>query len=326
MKVTSTTVKLTSQDILDVVKEYVKVEGLTIQDIKIDELIKVYGSYKKGAQIPFEATIGIGSVKNNILNVKIFDFKVAKVGILRSVKNFALKSLLKDFEENGLSTDKDNIYIDLSLISKFVPFVNFKLDKVNIMKEALEVEVSDIVYAPEKETSEFSKKKEEEEVSQYKIYDSYNKVRENLGDKVPEKYKDIVEYALVLPDIGVLLWRLFKDKRVELKTKILVGSLIAYIASPIDVLPDFIPVIGKIDDVAIVFFAMNKIINEVPEEVILANWTGKENIIKLIKEGVAFISSVVGSQNVAKLIDYIKKLSAKVKNEEKKDEKRNYIY
>jgi uncharacterized membrane protein YkvA (DUF1232 family) len=122
------------------------------------------------------------------------------------------------------------------------------------------------------------------------------------------------------------LWRLFKDKRVELKTKVLVGGIIAYIASPIDLLPDFIPMIGKIDDVAVVFFAMNKIINEVPEEVILANWTGKEDIIKIVKEAVAFISKLVGGQNVAKLLGYIKKLSLKGMKEELKDEERDNIH
>ena len=62
---------------------------------------------------------------------------------------------------------------------------------------------------------------------------------------------------------------------------------------------------------------MNKIINEVPEEIILANWNGKEDIVKIIKEGVAFISKMVGSQNVGKLIEYVKKMSHKAKEEEK---------
>lgn len=323
MKVTSTAIKLTSKDIMEIIREYVKVEGLSIDSIEIDELIKVSGSYKKGAQIPFKAAIGLGSIKDNSLCIKVFDFKIAKVGILSSIKNFALKTFLKDFEENGITVQKDNLYIDLNIISKFVPSFYFKLDSIKTLKNIIEVEVSDIVYAPAKEASEFNKKKEE---VQYKAYDGYNKVRDNLGNKVPDKYKDIVEYALVIPDIAALLWRLFRDKRIEVKTKVLVGSLIAYIASPIDILPDFIPVIGKIDDVAIVFFAMNKLISEIPEEIIVSNWSGKENIIRLIREGVTFISNMVGAQNVAKLLEYIKKLSAKVKDEEKEDEKHRNIH
>lgn len=314
MKVSSTVVRLTSKDILEIIKEYVKIEGLSIDSIEIDELIKVSGSYKKGAQIPFKAVVGMGNIKDNSLCVKVFDFKVAKIGILSSVKNFALKTFLKDFEEDGITVDKDNLYIDLNIISKFVPFFNFKLESIKALMDVIEVEISDIAYIPSKEVSEFIKKKDTEKEIQYNAYDKYNKVRNDLGNKVPEKYKDIVEYILVIPDIAALLWRLFRDKRVDAKTKVLVGSLIAYIALPIDILPDFIPIIGKIDDVAIVFFAMNKLIGEIPEEVIISNWSGKENIIKLIREGVAFISNMVGAQNVGKLLDYIKKISAKAKN------------
>jgi uncharacterized membrane protein YkvA (DUF1232 family) len=326
MKLTSASAKLSAADALDAVKEYVKVEGLTIKEIKIDELITIYGSYKKGVEIPFQAVLGIGSILNNIVNIKIFEFKVAKVGILPSIKNLALKTILKDLEIDGVTADKDNIIVDLNTLVKVVPFVNFRLRSVNLVKDALEVHVEEITYEPEKEAAPLIKKKEVIDKSHILAKDGYAKIRDNLEEKVPEKYKNIVEYALLIPDIGALLWRLFRDKRVDVRTKILVGGLIAYIASPIDILPDFIPMIGKIDDVAIVFFAMNKIINDVPEEIILANWTGKEDIIKIVKEAVAFISKLVGSHNVGKLLGYIKKLSSRGMKEEKRDEKRNDIH
>lgn len=326
MRVTSGKIRLTSKDILEVVNEYVKVDNLNIKDIKINDLITVYGSYKKRVEIPFQATLGIGSIKDNKVTVKIFDFKAFKVGILSSVKNFALKSFLRDFEKDGIIVDRDNLIVDLNVISKFVPFVYFKLKSASLLDNAVEVEVEDIVYSPDKETAEFNKKRYNIKEEVYKPKDGYTKIRSSIERKVPDKYKDIVEYAMIIPDIGALLWRLFKDKRVEVKTKILVGALIAYIASPVDVLPDFIPLIGRIDDVAIVFFAMNKIINEIPEEVILSNWTGKENVIKVIKEGVDFTAKMVGSQNVGKLLDYIRKMALRVKEEEKENEKRNNIH
>jgi uncharacterized membrane protein YkvA (DUF1232 family) len=172
------------------------------------------------------------------------------------------------------------------------------------------------MYEPHKETPNFKAKKDKDEEKKIKISDRYTKLRVNIEDKVPDKFKDIIEYAMLIPDIVALLWRLFRDKRVNTKTKMLVGGLLAYIASPIDIIPDFIPLIGKIDDVAIVLFAMNKIINEVPEEVILSNWTGKDNIIKIVSEGVTFISKMVGSQNVGKLIETVKKLCVVNKKEE----------
>lgn len=325
MKVTSAKIRLTNEDILEAIEEFVEVEGLSIEAINIDEFITVKGSYKKGVDIPFKAVVGIGSLKSNVVNVKIFEFKISKLGIISPIKNFALKTVLKGFEDNGLKVDGDLIAVDLNIISKFVPYINFEAKAVELLPNAIEVEVSNITYAPNKEKKEFKAKKEEKK-NLNSVADKYSKLRENLQDKFPEKYKEIVEYALLIPDIAALLWRLFKDKRVELKTKMLVGGIIAYIASPIDVLPDFIPIIGKIDDVAIVFFAMNKIINDVPESIILDNWNGKDDIIKIVRDGVAFISKMVGSQNVGKLIEYVKKLSNKVKNEEKQDEERHNIH
>ncbi|MCM0646976.1 YkvA family protein [Clostridium swellfunianum] len=326
MKLTNAKARLSSEDALGIIREYVVVEGLTIKNIKIDNIITVYGSYKKGVEIPFQAAIGIGSIQGNIVNVKIFEFKVAKVGILSPIKNFALKNLLKEINIDGITVDKDILTIDLDTLMKVVPYVIFTLKSVELVKDAIEVEMEDIIYAPQKEVSSLIKKSDKADKTQIQIADNYTKVRENIETRVPDKYKNIVEYALLIPDIAALLWRLFRDKRVQIKTKLLVGGLIAYIASPIDLLPDFIPMIGKIDDVAVVFFAMNKIINEVPEEVILANWTGKEDIIRTVKEGVAFIAKLVGSQNVAKLLGYIKKLSVKGAKEELQDEKRGNIH
>ncbi len=58
---------------------------------------------------------------------------------------------------------------------------------------------------------------------------------------------------MLIPDITVLLYRLLKDKRVDVKTKTLVVSVLSYIVSPVDIIPSFIPFIGQIDDFAVVF-------------------------------------------------------------------------
>ena len=103
---------------------------------------------------------------------------------------------------------------------------------------------------------------------------------------------------MIVPDFLALLYRLFKDERVDKKTKAVVGVALGYLASPIDILPDSIPFIGKIDDVAIIFFVLNKIVNDIPENVLLENWQGQEDIIKIIKEGVNYINSAVGGETI----------------------------
>ncbi|MDF2880446.1 MAG: hypothetical protein K0R54_1003 [Clostridiaceae bacterium] len=313
MKITAVKAVLTGQDILGILNEYVIVEGLKFEKIEINELITVYGSYKKGITIPFKAQVGIGNIIDNTVNLKIFNINVMKIGMLNLIKNLALKTSLKDFYDVGIKVNKDNIAVNLGTISKLVPYVYFKLNKVNIVQETIEAEVEEVIYAKNKETIKFEKKKKKVKDC---IKDNYSNLRHKVEENVPDKYEKLAEYALIIPDIVVLFYRLFKDKRIGMKNKLLIGGITAYLASPIDILPDFIPFIGKVDDIAIAFFGLNAIINEVPENVILENWQGEEDIVLMVKEAVKYISQVVGAKNIDKLINLIKGFHSKKSNEE----------
>lgn len=316
MRVSAVKAVLTQEDILGIMKEYIKVEGLSFEDLTIDDFINLEGVYKKGINIPFKVKLGLGNIKDNVLNIKIFNVSVAKIGILKGIKNFALKKFLKEFEEYGIKVDKETISLDLNGVSKFVPFFYFKLNKITLTKGAVEAEIEDIVYAENKETIDIKEKVKDKD---YKApEDCYTNFRQNIEEKVPDKYEKIVEYAMIIPDIVALLWRIFRDKRVSTVVKGKAVGVIGYLAMPFDIIPDFIPFIGKVDDVAIAFYGLNSIINDIPEEIILENWQGDKDIILTVREGVKYISGIVGSENVAKLLNTIKNLS---KGENKKEEK-----
>jgi uncharacterized membrane protein YkvA (DUF1232 family) len=320
MKVSSVKCTVSDLDILNIIEEYVIVKGLKINKVEINEFITVNGVYKKVVDIPFKAILGIGNIHNNIINIKVMNVYAGRLGIFTPVKNLALKSFLKDFSDNGLNVDKDTLIIDLNLITKVIPYVYFNLIAIKPISNALEIEIEELVYAPNKEIDSFGKKNIEAKTKHIKVQDNYSKARKNLNEKVDDKYTVIMEYAMIIPDMVVLFWRLFKDKRVSIKTKLLIGGIIAYLASPIDLLPDFIPFVGKIDDVAIAFFGMQKIMNEVPMEIILENWQGEDNIVIKVNEAVDYIYKVVGGPNVAKLIGFISNLGKKGKNEEEEKE------
>lgn len=62
-----------------------------------------------------------------------------------------------------------------------------------------------------------------------------------------------------------LAWRLLLDNRIPLITKILfMGILGAYLISPIDVVPDFLPVVGQVDDIVLFVLMMMQFINSCP--------------------------------------------------------------
>jgi uncharacterized membrane protein YkvA (DUF1232 family) len=53
------------------------------------------------------------------------------------------------------------------------------------------------------------------------------------------------------PSFARLYWRLFRDRRVTLLPKVLLVLVGIYVVSPIDVVPDFVPVIGAMDDLGV---------------------------------------------------------------------------
>ena len=60
-----------------------------------------------------------------------------------------------------------------------------------------------------------------------------------------------LQIARHLPSFARLYWRLFRDRRVSLLPKALLVLIGLYLLSPIDVVPDFVPVIGAVDDLAV---------------------------------------------------------------------------
>ena len=73
---------------------------------------------------------------------------------------------------------------------------------------------------------------------------------------------------LHLPDFARLYWRLFRDGRVSILPKALLVLTLVYVVSPLDVIPDFIPVIGEMDDVVVALSGLWLFIRLCPPEVV----------------------------------------------------------
>jgi len=65
---------------------------------------------------------------------------------------------------------------------------------------------------------------------------------------------------------AALLWRLLKDRRVPWWAKALLPALLLYLAMPVDLIPDFIPVLGHLDDLLIVLLVVAVLLRAVPPE------------------------------------------------------------
>jgi uncharacterized membrane protein YkvA (DUF1232 family) len=94
---------------------------------------------------------------------------------------------------------------------------------------------------------------------------------------------DAVALARLVPDCVVLLRRLCADPRVVWWRKALLAAVIAYLALPIDLVPDFIPVAGQLDDVILVALVLRSVLRGAGEPLLREHWPGPQASLDLIR-------------------------------------------
>jgi uncharacterized membrane protein YkvA (DUF1232 family) len=77
-----------------------------------------------------------------------------------------------------------------------------------------------------------------------------------------------------LPNFLRLLGGLLTDIRVSNTDKLLVAGAVAYILMPMDVIPDFIPFLGEIDDIFLLVLALQRLIGNAGRPILLEHWMG----------------------------------------------------
>jgi uncharacterized membrane protein YkvA (DUF1232 family) len=88
------------------------------------------------------------------------------------------------------------------------------------------------------------------------------------------------DLAAFIPDCVTTVRRLRKDPRVPRRAKIAIIIAGIWVASPIDLIPEFIPVIGPLDDIIVVAIALRYAGRQVPRDVIMAAWPGETRLIQ----------------------------------------------
>jgi uncharacterized membrane protein YkvA (DUF1232 family) len=88
------------------------------------------------------------------------------------------------------------------------------------------------------------------------------------------------DLAAFIPDCVTAIRRLRRDPRVPRRAKIALVVAGIWVASPIDLIPEFIPVIGPLDDIVVVALAIRYAGRQVPRDVLLAAWPGEPRLIE----------------------------------------------
>ena len=106
-----------------------------------------------------------------------------------------------------------------------------------------------------------------------------------LAARLPEgTLKDL---AAFLPACATTVRRLRADPRVPRRARIAVGIALVWVLSPIDLIPEFLPVIGPLDDVVVVALALRYAARQVPRSVLLEAWPANPSLIERLLGPVA---------------------------------------
>jgi len=100
----------------------------------------------------------------------------------------------------------------------------------------------------------------------------------------PPAQTRLSEYVLLVPRLARLLWKLARDPRVPARSKATLFLLAGYLLSPVDVIPDFIPGLGHADDLFMVAFALDQVLNRVPDHVVREHWGGDEDVLDVLRQ------------------------------------------
>ena len=97
--------------------------------------------------------------------------------------------------------------------------------------------------------------------------------------------------ARLLPDCVVMVQRLLRDGRVPRREKLLLVFLAGYLVLPFDVVPDFIPVAGLLDDVILVGLVLRRLVRVAGADLVRGHWPGPprglEIVLRLPREPVS---------------------------------------
>lgn len=94
--------------------------------------------------------------------------------------------------------------------------------------------------------------------------------------------RTVVELARFLADCGRLLWRVARDPRVPWTAKAVAGGAAAYVISPIDLVPDFIPGVGQLDDLFLLTRAVRYLASAAGYDVLYELWSGSDDGFALL--------------------------------------------
>jgi uncharacterized membrane protein YkvA (DUF1232 family) len=103
------------------------------------------------------------------------------------------------------------------------------------------------------------------------------------------------DLATVLPACVTTARRLRKDPRVPRRVKLAVSFAGLWVLSPIDLIPEFLPIIGPLDDIVVVALALRYAARRVPPEALVEAWPAERRILSRLAPSTASVTTTDGT-------------------------------
>jgi uncharacterized membrane protein YkvA (DUF1232 family) len=97
-----------------------------------------------------------------------------------------------------------------------------------------------------------------------------------------------------IPDCIVLVRRLLGDERLSRSRKAVLAGLVAYLALPFDLVPDFIPIAGQLDDAILVAVVLRAVFRDAGPAALREHWPGPEESLRVLMRIVSTTTTGAG--------------------------------
>lgn len=125
----------------------------------------------------------------------------------------------------------------------------------------------------------------------------YDRLRSAVVVSKPGEGSGLRDLLLLLPDLTVLLMRLVRDDRVPARSKAIAALGVAYVLSPVDLMPTFIfGPLGLVDDLFFVGWALSGLLNRVHPDVVRSHWPGQGDALEAIQRVTSWSESQIMSR------------------------------
>ena len=103
-----------------------------------------------------------------------------------------------------------------------------------------------------------------------------------VGLSIRRSRRALTEFARLVPPCLALLRDILRDKTVPRRAKVVPAVALAYLAFPIDLIPDFIPGAGQLDDALVVAWAVRHLFAAAGRDTIVAHWRGDPGALERV--------------------------------------------